>query len=62
MPHISFYRKIVHFQIFVNANELICIIVMKDKFYLAWDVELVPTSNRKHKGLQCKGVTLLKFK
>ena len=59
-PHITFYRKIVHFQIFVYANELICIIVMKDRFYLAWNDELVPTSYQ-HNELQCKGVTLLKF-
>ena len=36
---------------------------MKDIFYLAWDVELVPISYQKHNKLQCirKGVTLLKF-
>ena len=53
MPNrITFNRKIVHFQILVYANELICIIVMKDRFYLPWDVD---------NELQCKGVTLLKF-
>ena len=40
--HITFYRKMVHFKIFEYANELICIIIMKDKFSLAWNVELVP--------------------
>ena len=30
---------------------------MKDRFYLAWDVELVPISYQKHNELQCKGVT-----
>ena len=61
VPHIMFYRKFVHFQIFEYANELICIIIMKDRFYIAWDVELVPISYQKHNELQCKGVTLLKF-
>ena len=42
--HITFYRQIVHFQISEYANELICIIIMKDIFYLAWNVELVPIS------------------
>ena len=59
--HITFYRKIVHFQFFEYANELICIIIMKDRFYLAWNVELVPISYQKHNELQCKDVTLLKF-
>ena len=27
--HKTFYRKIVHFQFFEYANELICIIIMK---------------------------------
>ena len=58
--HITFYRKIVHFQIFEYANELICIIITKDRFYLAWNVELVPISYQKHSELHCKGVTLLK--
>ena len=40
-PHVTFYRKIVHFQIFEYANELICIIFMKYKFNLAWIVEIV---------------------
>ena len=57
--YIAFYRKIVHSQFFDYANELICIIIMKDIFYLAWDVELVPISYQKHSELQCKGVTLL---
>ena len=52
--HITFYRQIVHFQIFEYANELICIIIMKDMFYLAWNVELVPISYQKHSELQCK--------
>ena len=55
----TFYRKIVHFQFFEYANELICIIIMKDRFYLSWGVELVPISYQKHSELQCKGVTLL---
>ena len=58
---ITFYRQIVHFQIFEYANELICIIITKDGFHLAWNVELVPISYQKHNELQCKGVTLLKF-
>ena len=49
--HITFYRKIVHFQFFEYANELICIIIMKDRFYLAWNVELVPITNQKHNKL-----------
>ena len=53
VPHITFYRKFLHFQIFEYANELICIIIMKDRFYLAWDVELVPISYQKHNELQC---------
>ena len=57
--YITFYRKIMHFQFFEYANELICIIIMKDIFYLAWNVELVPISYQKHSELQCKGVTLL---
>ena len=57
--YIAFYRKNVHSQFFDYANELICIIIMKDIFYLAWDVELVPISYQKHSELQCKGVTLL---
>ena len=36
-----FYRKIVHFKIFEYANELVCIINMKDKFCSAWNIELV---------------------
>ena len=34
---------------------------MKDRFYLAWEVELVPTSYQNYNELQCKDVTLLKF-
>ena len=37
-PQITFYCKIVHFRILEYANEIICIIIMKDKFYLAWNV------------------------
>ena len=59
--HVTFYRKIVHFQNFEYANELICIIIRKDRFYLAWNVEIVLISYQKHNELQCKGVTLLKF-
>ena len=40
----TFYRKIVHFQFFEYANELTCIIIMKDRFHLSWGVELVPIS------------------
>ena len=50
-PHITFYRKIVHFKIFEYANELICIFIMKDTFCLAWNVELVPISYQKHNEL-----------
>ena len=57
--HITFCHQIMHFKIFEYANELIGIIIMKDIFYLAWNVELVPISYQKHSELQCKGVTLL---
>ena len=53
VPHITFYRKFLLFQIFEYANELICIIIMKDRFYLAWDVEFVPIYYQKHNELQC---------
>ena len=59
VPHTTFYRKFVHFQMFEHANELICIIIMKDIFYLAWNVELIPISYQKPSELQYKDVTLL---
>ena len=49
--HITVYRQIVHFQISEYANELICIIIMKDRFYLAWNVEIVPITNQKYNKL-----------
>ena len=48
MAHIKrFIVKLCISNFFEYANELICIIIMKDRFYLSWDVELVPISYQK---------------